>query len=227
MEYLVLDSYMNLKKQSKVKWKQALKTLDKNQLFSLIMILAIAVFSISSLFFDSISDTVSLIAVILEIVCVIFISRSIDKSDIENSATNIEKLDNEYEDVKLWLNNLGYVNKYQIMQLCNRCRLEIEKIKNQNIEKSRFVNKIICTCLIPVSLVLLSRLLELDNDIMNLISVVFSLSIIWITLYLALFGAIKIINKLRNHNYYKMCNMVRDIQGMLDRKYPISKEDIA
>lgn len=228
MEYLILNAFLKLKKQQRINWKSFLK--EMRLLYKILfttMILG-AILSIISLLYknNKWGLTVPILGIILELTSVILLSIFMQKDEIERSSNDIKELDKKYEEIKNWLSEMGYHNKNQIKQLCNRCKNAIDKNKMANGKRKKFLDKITNLIFVPLYASFISKLLGVPGNIDEIIALTLMIGVFVIIIYIAIFGIMEIFNPLINSTYIEMDNMLNMIQGMLDRKFPVTDDDI-
>lgn len=167
-----------------------------------------------------------IIPTFLEIVSCIIFGYRMQRFYCKNSLENISKKSEHYEEIKKWLEDLKYTDKNQIRLLCWRCRAEISR--NNSIEKkhTKFIDRIFSLILIPISIAIITCIVEDSADLTNKLNEVIIIAAITLVLYVLIHGLIEFIKPLSNRTYIRMNEMVSEIQGMIDRKFSVDNDDI-
>lgn len=226
MEYLVLHSYINLGKQTNKSWRDVFKVLGVKNIILLLVLLLSSSFSIVfgilytkySLFFY--------INMIVEIITVVIILVYTQRENIINSNTDIKRQYERYDEVKKWLEDIGFKEKNQIKQLCHRCEKEILDYKEKDNKRKSYIDKIFNFFLIPFFAALLTWLFGLNNDIQLQLKLAIEIGVIGIVLYIFAHGFLAILAPIIDNDYIQMQKMIKDIQGVLDKNFIIDNEDI-
>lgn len=228
MEYLILNAYLKLKKQQKINWKNFLKEMRLLYKILFAMMIVGAIISIVSLLYKNqrwhlVMPT---LGIVLELTSVILLSIFMQKDEIERSSNDIKELDKKYDEIKNWLSEMGYHDKNQIKQLCNRCKNAIDKNEMANEKRKKFIDKITNLIFVPLYASFISKIIGVSGNIDEIIALTIMIGTIVIIIYIAVFGIMEILNPLINSTYIEMDNMLNVIQGMLDRKFQVTDDDI-
>lgn len=228
MEYLILNTYLKFKKQRRINWKSFLKEMRSSYKVLFAMMVIGAIISIISLLCKNESDNLvmPILGIILELTSVILLSIFMQKDEIEKSSNDIKELDKKHDEIKNWLSEMGYSDKNQIKQLCNRCKNAIDKNRLANEKRKKFLDKITNLIFVPLYASFISKVLGVTGNIDEIIALTLMIGVIVIIIYIAIFGIMEIFNPLINSTYIEMDNMLNMIQGMLDRKFPVTDDDI-
>lgn len=226
MVYLVLNTYLKMKQEQKTSWNKFLKEMKLlYKVLFLIMIVG-AIFSIISLFYTTEQYILLFVGVFVELLSVILLSIFMQKDSIETSSDDIRKLDDKYKQVKVWLNSIGYSDKYQIQLFCIRCRTEIEKNNIANEKRFKFIEKVIGLFFVPLYASFISKVLGVAGSIDEIIMLSLVIGALAIIIYIAIIGMKEFFNPLINSTYIKMDSMVSMVQGMLDREFAVTSDDV-
>lgn len=228
MEYLILNAYLKLKKQQKINWKNFLKEMRLLYKILFAMMIVGAIISIISLLYKNQRWhlVMPILGIVLELTSVILLSIFMQKDEIERSSNDIKELDKKYDEIKNWLSEMGYHDKNQIKQLCNRCKNAIDKNEMANEKRKKFIDKITNLIFVPLYASFISKIIGVSGNIDEIIALTIMIGTIVIIIYIAVFGIMEILNPLINSTYIEMDNMLNVIQGMLDRKFQVTDDDI-
>lgn len=228
MEYLILNAYLKLKKQQKINWKNFLKEMRLLYKILFAMMIVGAIISIVSLLYKNQRWhlVMPILGIVLELTSVILLSIFMQKDEIERSSNDIKELDKKYDEIKNWLSEMGYHDKNQIKQLCNRCKNAIDKNEMANEKRKKFIDKITNLIFVPLYASFISKIIGVSGNIDEIIALTIMIGTIVIIIYIAVFGIMEILNPLINSTYIEMENMLNVIQGMLDRKFQVTDDDI-
>lgn len=228
MEYLILNAYLKLKKQQKINWKNFLKEMRLLYKILFAMMIVGAIISIISLLYKNQRWhlVMPILGIVLELTSVILLSIFMQKDEIERSSNDIKELDKKYDEIKNWLSEMGYHDKNQIKQLCNRCKNAIDKNEMANEKRKKFIDKITNLIFVPLYASFISKIIGVSGNIDEIIALTIMIGNIVIIIYIAVFGIMEILNPLINSTYIEMDNMLNVIQGMLDRKFQVTDDDI-
>lgn len=228
MEYLILNAYLKLKKQQKINWKNFLKEMRLLYKILFAMMIVGAIISIISLLYKNQRWhlVMPILGIVLELTSVILLSIFMQKDEIERSSNDIKELDKKYDEIKDWLSEMGYHDKNQIKQLCNRCKNAIDKNEMANEKRKKFIDKITNLIFVPLYASFISKIIGVSGNIDEIIALTIMIGSIVIIIYIAVFGIMEILNPLINSTYIEMDNMLNVIQGMLDRKFQVTDDDI-
>jgi len=164
--------------------------------------------------------------ILLEVISVSILYFIQHRKDINNSEQNIEKMDKRYKDALNWLNNLGFRDKYQIKQLCNRCEQEIQKNKQGEEKFRQFIDKIFTLFLIPIYAAIVTLAIQQSANITDQTVSLIIIAIAGIIIYILVFGLINFLFPIINSEYVEMDKMLKLLQGILDRQFEIVETDI-
>lgn len=231
MEFAVLYDYLKNQKVARKNWSNILKTIGLLKLTLLIIMLVSGLCSAVMLFVNpKITNPILIISILVELLSVIVLNIVGQKENILNSKEGIEKLDLKFDEIKDWLASIGYVDKREIKQLCNRCTQTILRNKENNDHFKRFIDKLFTFFLIPIFVASISWILGLDTSvpehIPERIALAITIGLFGMISYILIFGLVEFFQPIIDSDYEKMSRMVKNIQGMLDRKFPIEDSDI-
>lgn len=231
MEYLVLNSYLKFMDENKTGWISFIKSmrpLHKTLFFTMILsALCSAILSFISIRNSNIIIRIIMLSgVLIEFISVLVIGKTVDKESIQKSKESIEKRDNHYDKLILWLKGIGYTEKNQIMMICQRCRIEVHNNDSRNIKRVKFIDQVFTLFFIPIYAAIISWLFGLGGESNETIANIIVTGFVGIVLYIGTFGLNEFFKPFTDSTYIKMSKMVRDIQGMLDRKFQISDDDV-
>lgn len=227
MEYAVLYDYIKNQKDTRINWIAILKSLGIFKLILLVVVILSCLNSIIMLFIDSkITNPILFVSILSELLSVLVLNFVGQKESVSKSKEGIEKLDQKFDEIKDWLESIGFVDKKQIKQLCNRCNQEILRNKEKNNQFKQSVDRLFTLFLIPIFVASVSWVLGLVVNIPDRIALVIMIGFLGIILYILIFGLIGFFQPLIDSNYEKMSKMVKEIQGMLDRKFPVEDSDL-
>ena len=156
-----------------------------------------------------------ILGIVLELTSVILLSTFMQKDEIERSSNDIKELDKKYDEIKNWLSEMGYHDKNQIKQLCNRCKNAIDKNEMANEKRKKFIDRITNLIFVPLYASFISKIIGVSGNIDEIIALTIMIGTIVIIIYIAVFGIMEILNPLINSTYIEMDNMLNVIQGML------------
>ena len=112
MEYIVLNSYIKLKKQTQKGLKEVIQILGKLNTFLFLLMSISAITSILFIFLPSKHRVIiSYICIVVEIICVVIISITTQRERVLNSSEDIKAQDDKYDTVKEWLEKIGFIEK--------------------------------------------------------------------------------------------------------------------
>lgn len=220
MEYLVLNSYLKMKNEHKNDWKIAFKNQRLlYKVLSVILIMDLLLIVVS--FFLSVKimhNNLFIYGFILEFIIVKTQSICMQNDSIKKSSEQIEILDRKYEETKAWLKEIGYNNKQQIMQICNRCRYQIEENERDKEKKLKFIEMMVTVFLVPIYGPLILKIAGERGGTFEygIEAVIATLFFIGLTSFI--FGVCKFYKFFTDRTYIKMDSMVMRIEGMLDRE---------
>lgn len=227
MEYIVLNSYIKLKKQTQKGLKEVIQILGKLNTFLFLLMSISAITSILFIFLPSKHRVIiSYICIVVEIICVVIISITTQRERVLNSSEDIKAQDDKYDTVKEWLEKIGFIEKNQIKQLYRRCEIEVEGNNERSLRRKVFIDKIFNLFLIPIFGAVLSWVFDLKADPGDSMAMVIVIGMIGVVLYLSAHGLLNYLTPIIDRQNIKMYKMVKDIQGVLDRKFSIENEDI-
>lgn len=223
MEYLVLNSYINLEK-NKHNWKTILKKIPRPKIVCfLIMLISACCTVVFALQGEVLLEFISFA---IEIIFAGIMTVIIQKECVINSNRDIKKQNDRYDEIKEWLKSIGFEEKNQIKQLCRRCEVEIESHKEKESKREKFLDKLFDFFLVPFFVAVISWIFNMEGSISEQIEIVTIVGTIGIVLYVLIYGTLDLFNPFIDKKYIKMYEMIKDIQGVLDRKFIIENEDI-
>ena len=231
MEYLVLGSYIEFEKKVKTGWIEGWKKVFSvlgifNTILFLIMILSAST-SFLFLFLPSKHRTIiACVCILIEFISVVIISFTTQGKAVLKQSADIKKLDTKYDSIKEWLESIGFKEKNQIKQLCRRCEIEVEKNNEKKLERKKFRDRIFNIFLFPMFIAILAWIFDLKFDLADRMMIAIWIAMIGIVLDLLVYGVLYYLMPIIDRENIKMYKMVKDIQGVLDRKFPIENEDI-
>lgn len=223
MEYLVLNSYINLEK-NKHNWKTILKKIPRPKIVCfLIMLISACCTVVFALRGEVLLEFISFA---IEIILAVIMTVIIQRECVINSNRDIKKQNDRYDEIKEWLKSIGFEEKNQIKQLCRRCEMEIESHKEKEGKREKFLDNLFNFFLIPIFVAVISWIFNMEGSMSEQIEIVTKVGIIGIVLYVLIYGALDFFSPFIDNKYIKMYEMIKDIQGVLDRKFIIENEDI-
>ncbi|GAA0794490.1 hypothetical protein GCM10008910_11540 [Faecalicatena orotica] len=223
MEYLVLNSYINLEK-NKHNWKTILKKIPRPKIVCFLIMLISACCTVAFALQGEV--LLEFISFAIEIIFAVIMTVIIQKECVINSNRDIKKQNDRYDEIKEWLKSIGFEEKNQIKQLCRRCEVEIESHKEKESKREKFLDKLFDFFLIPIFVAVISWIFNMEGSMSEQIEIVTKVGIIGIVLYVLLYVALDFFSPFIDKKYIKMYEMIKDIQGVLDRKFIIENEDI-
>lgn len=227
MQYLVLNSYLKMKKEEKDSWKTFHKNMNLRERALMYIMVLSAIFSLVFLFYKNGQHILlAYSGILVELLAVFLLSISFKKNNIKKSSENIKKLDDEYKQIKTWLNEIGYYEKNQIKLLCIRCKNLIEKNEINNKRRNRLMEKIANFALVPLFTVFISNVFGIISNLDEMIISTILISISIVIIYIAIVGLIILFSPFLNKTYIDMENMVNMIEGMVDREFDVTDDDI-
>lgn len=224
MEYIIFDKYKEWKKIKKKNWKECLKELDSVEKF---LLGGIVVSTLGGLIGMSKSlPNFSVLMFLLELIFVFIVSLvSPSKIHKYNVGIEIDKKDEEYYELRVFLQGLGFTEKNMIKKLCIR----YERIINDRIEKYKSYKKelkMLCNVILfPTIIAVITVILNSNNDFSSKVSVALYLGIIGIILYPIIISSIGPVYWFLNRNIDEMDKMVKEFRWMLDRQFVIEESD--
>lgn len=226
MEYLVLHSYMNFGKQIDKGWKNFFKELGIKKTILLLILLVSTCSSFVFSFLYNKYPKIFYISILAEIIIGIFMSIFEQREVYINSNTDLKRQNERYDEVKKWLGSIGFKEKNQIKQLCRRCEYEVKNYRDKDDKRKKFIDKVFSFFLIPIFAAFISWILGEKNNFSIQMILVIEIGGIGIALYIFVHYILFILSPILDREYIQMCKLIKDIQGVLDRKFIISNEDI-
>lgn len=225
MEYLVLRSYLKMKNEKKIVWWRILLSKDK---FNFIIFLLLILSGLISIYFiGSIRNQKwALLFVLAEVICLFWLNHRITRREIDSSKENIQSKLQYYNEVKIWLSEIGYEKKPQIKQMYYRVQSNLRSQKESSKRTLDFITKLLNLFLVPLLASIIAIVIDTDGtvDYKILSSVMFA--ILWTIIYVFIFGVIDFFSPFINKDYESMKQMLRDIQGVLDYGWELELSDV-
>lgn len=224
MEYLVLNSYLEFRKNNSPKIGNTLKEMKMSH--KVVIVLIIVLIVVAGVFNNMNRKEVETILLTIIFLLFLYISKSQSMLDIELSTEKLEQKDNDYMKIKIWLESIGFVEKNQIKQLCNRCEKIIEKKERQQENLEKRVDQVFAALFFPAWLALIAWFLGLDNGTVDIYVRVIVMVIFAVIIYVGSTCLIREINEIGNGTKNDMQRMINDLHGVLDRKFEIEESDL-
>lgn len=227
MQYLVLNSYLKMKEDEKNSWKTFIKNLNLIEKILIITMFSSGIISIFLLLYKKEKYiSFAYIGILIELLSVLLLSYLSEKERIKKSSDNIKKQDEKYSQIRTWLKDIGYTEKNQIKLLIIRCKSRIEKNDIINEKRKKIIDKTINVTLIPLLAAFVSNVFGKVGNLNEMVVLVILLSLIIIIIIITIAGIFISISPFINKTYIDMMNMVDMIEGMLDREFPVTDDDI-
>lgn len=224
MEYLVLNSYLEFKKQRKKKWRDVLKESGYIGITCLIVVFLEAGMAILGTLQGK--NIFAWICIIVELVSVGIFILYINYYEVRGSRSRLEESEKDYQETLEWLKQIGYGEKIQIKQLCARCEVIIQIAENKKEKAEKDLDKIITVMIFPAVLATMTAIFQIGGTVEDCIAISIVLVCLCVGAYFILLIANRHFNKYMFSDEEEMKQMLSHLHGVLDRCFSLTEEDI-
>lgn len=223
MEERVLHGYLDFRKRSRKNAREILRKLGFGNKIAFVIVCLAPFVMLLSVLLKTKTLEITIIAFLIEVVCLLFIQKNMQKISCENSIEKLEELDVRYKDTLEWLKTIGYGEKNQIKQLCRRCENLLEKREQKKKDNEDKLFKMI---VVPTYLALVAGVLTASDDIIVNVAIVIILMGALMWSYIIINDMKATISEIWDNSQEDLKDMVDDLHGVLDRCFVVEEEDI-